>query len=75
MIEQARQSAKQEAENIIEQAKQDIISEKEKAVKEVKSQMAQLSLDIAQKVLEQEVENPQRSEELIKKQMEKLSFR
>ncbi len=75
MIEQARQSAKQEAENIILQAKQDIISEKEKAIKEVQSQMAQLSLDIAQKVLEQEVENPQRSEELIKKQMEKLSFK
>lgn len=75
MIEQAKISAKQEAENIILQAKQDIISEKEKAIKEVQSQMAQLSLDIAQKVLEQEVENPQRSEELIKKQMEKLSFK
>ncbi|MBR1774333.1 MAG: F0F1 ATP synthase subunit B [Bacteroidales bacterium] len=75
MIEDAREKAKAEAEKIILQARENINFEKEKAIKEVQTQMAQLSLDIAQKVIEQEVKNPQTSEELIAKQLEKISFK
>ncbi|MBO6118575.1 MAG: F0F1 ATP synthase subunit B [Bacteroidales bacterium] len=75
MIEDARQKAKSEAEKIILQARENINFEKEKAIKEVQSQMAQLSLDIAQKVLEQEVKDPQMSSQLIAKQLEKISFK
>ncbi|MBP3253889.1 MAG: F0F1 ATP synthase subunit B [Bacteroidales bacterium] len=75
MIEQAREQAKLEADKIILQARENINFEKEKAIKEVQTQMAQLSLDIAQKVIEREVENPQVSSELIAKQLEKISFK
>ena len=75
MIEDARQKAKSEAEKIILQARENINFEKEKEIKEVQSQMAQLSLDIAQKVLEQEVKDPQMSSQLIAKQLEKISFK
>ena len=75
MIEDAREKAKAEAEKSILQARENINFEKEKAIKEVQTQMAQLSLDIAQKVIEQEVKNPQTSEELIAKQLEKISFK
>ena len=75
MIEDAREKAKAEAEKIILQARENINFEKEKVIKEVQTQMAQLSLDIAQKVIEQEVKNPQTSEELIAKQLEKISFK
>ena len=75
MIEDAREKAKIEAAKIILQARENINFEKEKAIKEVQTQMAQLSLDIAQKVIEQEVKNSQTSEELIAKQLEKISFK
>jgi len=75
MIDEAKEKAKQEAEKIILQARQDIVLEKENAIKDLKNQLAQISLDIAQKVLEQEVKNPQTSEELINKQIEKISFK
>ena len=75
LIEEAKQKAKDEADKIILQAKENINYEKEKVLKDLKDQMAQMSLDIAQKVLEQEVKNPQVGEELIKEQLEKMSFR
>ena len=75
MIDEAKDKAKQEAEKIILQARQDIALEKENAIKDLKNQLAQISLDIAQKVLEQEVKDPQTSEELINKQIEKISFK
>jgi F-type H+-transporting ATPase subunit b len=75
MIDEAKDKAKQEAEKIILQARQDIALEKENAIKDLKNQLAQISLDIAQKVLEQEVKDPQASEELINKQIEKISFK
>ncbi|MBR1626756.1 MAG: F0F1 ATP synthase subunit B [Bacteroidales bacterium] len=75
LIEEAKLKAKDEADKIILQARENINYEKEKVLKDLKDQMAQMSLDIAQKVLEQEVKNPQVEEELIKEQIEKMSFR
>ncbi len=75
IIEEAKQTAKNEADKIILQAKKDIAYEKDKALKDLKGELAQMSLDIAQKVLSHEVKNPQTSEEVIKEQIDKLSFK
>ena len=75
IIEEAKQTAKNEADKIILQAKEDIAYEKDKALKDLKGELAQMSLDIAQKVLSHEVKNPQTSEEVIKEQIDKLSFK
>jgi len=75
IIEAAKQTAKNEADKIILQAKEDIAYEKDKALKDLKGELAQMSLDIAQKVLSHEVKNPQTSEEVIKEQIDKLSFK
>lgn len=75
IIEEAKQTAKNEADKIILQAKEDIAYEKDKALKDLKGELAQMSLDIAQKVLSHEVKNPQTSEEVIREQIDKLSFK
>lgn len=75
IIEAAKQTAKNEADKIILQAKEDIAYEKDKALKDLKGELARMSLDIAQRVLSHEVKNPQTSEEVIKEQIDKLSFK
>ncbi|MGP1514723.1 MAG: F0F1 ATP synthase subunit B [Bacteroidales bacterium] len=75
LIEEARQEARQEANKIILKAKEDIIYEKDRVLKDLQNQMGQMSLDIAQKILQQEVKDTKTSEEFIAKQIEKISFK
>ena len=65
--ENAKIKADSEAQAIIEEAKKAIHFEKMKAMTEVKNEIANLSIDIAEKVITQELSDKAKQEELIAK--------
>ena len=66
MIEEAKEEARVEATKLMQQAQQAIITEKQSAIAELKSQVALLSIDIAEKVLKSELADEQKQEALAK---------
>lgn len=67
MQESAKQKADAEAQAIVEDAKKAIYFEKMKAITDVKNEIANLSIEIAEKVIKQELSDKQKQEELIEK--------
>lgn len=55
MIEKAREDAQAEAERLLEKSRIEINAEKESALRAVRTQMVQLSVQVAQKVLRKEL--------------------
>ena len=58
---------RKEAEKIINQAKQSIDNEKRSAINEIKNQVANLSVDIASKVIDKEMDKDNNHEDYIAK--------
>ncbi len=67
MQESAKQKADAEAQAIVEDAKKAIYFEKMKAITDVKNEIANLSIEIAEKVIKQELSDKQKQEALIEK--------
>ena len=67
MVNQAKDNAQAEAEKIMQQAQEAIQAEKEEALKELKTQVADLSLDIAKKVWEEELTDQKKQTALVEK--------
>ena len=67
MINQAKEGAQSEADKIMQQAQEAIQAEKEAALKDLKTQVADLSLDIAQKVLQDELADEKKQTALVAK--------
>lgn len=65
MIEDAKTDAKEEANKLITQAQASIQSEKKAAIAELKSQVASLSIEIAEKVVRQELSNKEKQMKLV----------
>jgi F-type H+-transporting ATPase subunit b len=65
MVEEARVAAKQEADLIIKSAKEAIANEKRAAINEMKDEMANLSVLIAEKILEKELGDKEGQKALI----------
>ena len=65
MIEDAKTEAQAQANNMIAQAQAAIESEKKSAMAELKNHVAGLSLDIAEKVVRQELSNKDKQLELV----------
>lgn len=74
MVSEAKNQAKIEADKIIQQAKQAIENEKHSAVNEIKNQMAKLSVDIAEKLLQKELSNDKQQKELIENLLHKTNI-
>jgi F-type H+-transporting ATPase subunit b len=74
IIENARQKAGEEANRIIENAKASIEYEKMAAITDLKNQLASLSIEIAEKILEQELTQKERHKELVKKLIDEMKF-
>lgn len=74
MLSEAKNQAKIEADKIIQQAKQAIENEKRSAVNEIKNQMAKLSVDIAEKLLQKELSNDKQQKELIENLLSKTNI-
>ena len=66
LYEDAKQKADNEAQAIIDEAKKTIYYEKMKAITDVKNEIANFSIDIAQKVIEHELSDKEQQEQLIK---------
>jgi len=65
MIEEAKDEAKQEANKLISQAQSSIQSEKKAAISDLKSQVANLSIEIAEKVMREELSNKGKQVKLV----------
>ena len=65
LINTAKEEAKAEAEKILIQAQEAIQNEKRAAISELKEQVASIATNIAEKVLQKELESNDKQEELI----------
>ena len=65
IIVEAKDKAKADAEKILTTAKEQIINEKMKAITELKNQVANLSIEIAEKILKSELQDLNKQKELV----------
>ena len=65
MIEDAKEEARVEAGKLVTQAKASIQSEKKAAIAELKGQVANLSIEIAEKVVREELSNKDKQVQLV----------
>jgi F-type H+-transporting ATPase subunit b len=74
IVAQAKTDAKAEANKIISQAQESIQNEKRTAVNELKNQVAQISLEIAEKVIDTELANKDKQAQLVDKLLKDSSL-
>ncbi len=74
LIAEAKEQAKEVAERIITNAKESIHFEKMAAITDLKNQLAQLSVEIAEKVLEKELEHKEKQKQLIDSLLDNVNF-
>ena len=67
MINEAKEAAQNEADKIAAAAQASIEQEKNAAINELKNQVATLSIDIAQKVLQEELADQKKQQSLVEK--------
>ena len=74
IVAQAKTEAKTEANKIISQAQEAIQNEKRAAVNELKNQVAKISLEIAEKVIDTELANNDKQTQLVDKLLKDSSL-
>lgn len=74
MYDEAKVKADDEARRIIEDAKQSIHFEKMKAITDIKNEIAQMSIEIAEKVLTEELSDKSKQEELVSKWVKDINI-
>ena len=74
IIEESKQKATEEANRIIVSAKESIQNEKMAAMTDLKNQLAELSLEVAKKILKKELSDPKKQEEYSKELMKDVKF-
>ncbi len=70
IVEEARTKATAEADRIVEAARENINYEKMKAMTELKNQIANLSIEIAEKLIRAELSDKPKADALIQKELE-----
>jgi F-type H+-transporting ATPase subunit b len=74
IIEESRVKATEEASRIIVSAKESIQNEKMAAITELKNQLADLSMEVAKKILRRELSDPEKQEAYSKELMKEVNF-
>jgi len=74
IIEDAKKDAQKEADKIVEATRHQLEKEKKDALQKMREQIAVLSVDIAGKLLEQELKTTKKQKELIDKYLKEVSF-
>jgi F-type H+-transporting ATPase subunit b len=74
MIDNAKQDAKIEANKLITQAQAAIEAEKKAAIADLKSQVAQISISIAEKVVREELSNTEKQEKLVESMLDNATL-
>jgi F-type H+-transporting ATPase subunit b len=67
IISEAKDKASKEAEKLVSTAKEQILNEKMKAITELKNHVADLSIEMAEKILSSELSDVDKQKELVKK--------
>lgn len=67
ILKEARQQAHTEAETILAQAREDIEAQRETALRDVRRQVAELSVEVAEKLVRGSLSDDEKAEELIGK--------
>ena len=75
IVEEARVKAQAEAARIVESAKESINYEKLKAMHELKNQIANLSIEIAEKLIRAELSDKPKADALIAKELELMELK
>ena len=75
MINQAKEDAKLEADIITAQAQEMIQNEKKAAINDLKTQVAQLSVDIAEKVLQTELKDKAAQDKLVEELVKEIAVK
>lgn len=74
IIDEARKKAAETAQKQIEEAKRQIKEEKERAIREVRSEITNLSIAVAEKVIKDKISRDESQEEIINKLVDEMSF-
>jgi F-type H+-transporting ATPase subunit b len=74
IIEESKEKAKQEAARIIASARESIENEKMAAMTDLKNQLAEMSLIVASRILERELDNPKEQDKYIRQQLDRMRF-
>ena len=74
IINEARNKAKEEADRVLATARETIQNEKTAAITELKNQVALLSLEIAEKVLKQNLSSDEKQKELVTNLMKDVTL-
>lgn len=74
LVSEAKQKATIEAEKVIESARINIEGEKTAALSEIKAQVANLSVEIAEKILRQQFADDQQQKDYFKKLMDEVKL-
>ena len=74
MIADAKEEAKIQATKVIEQAQATIQAEKQAAISEIKSQVAELSLNIAEKVVRGELSDKAKQTKLVEDMLKEVTL-
>jgi F-type H+-transporting ATPase subunit b len=74
VVEEARKKASEEANRIVENARMLIQNERKAAVSDLKAQIGRLSIEIAEKVLQEELKDKSKQNAMIDKQLENIRF-
>ena len=74
MYDEAKTKAQEEGQRIIESAKNDIGIEKQKAIVEIKNIIAENSIDIAEKIIQQELSDKAKAQQYATKRVNEISL-
>lgn len=74
LIAEAKEEAKQEANKVIAQAQTTIESEKQAAIADLKSQVAEISIGIAEKVVRKELANNKEQTQLVEQLLKEVTI-
>lgn len=75
IIEDSKNLAKLESEKIIENARESIIQEKDLILKDLKSQVVDLSVEIASKILQKELNEKQKQDDYTQKLIDQIEIK
>ena len=72
IIQDARDKAQLEGRGLLEEAKKQIEAEKEVALRDIRAQVAELSVQIAEKVIRRELQHDAEQEKFIERMLEEV---
>ena len=74
ILAEARENAKEEAAKLIEKARRDIKDERENAFLDMKKQLVEYSVDIAEKILRNELQDPGNQKKMAEQYIKDIKF-